>query len=617
MENQIKSAITSFWEEKLTILQNKINQSVQAMDDMLEVDAHYKYERSDQKRIGKALGEFGSSSIDSNIMADIFTSSNQQKTQDSIRINRIQKIHKQLKELQNEFLTNPPQCTFLSVQDEIVSILKQFEDNMTSLSNAFSLLRRAELEMKAKYEPQLHDKFYHEFNWKKLHNSEMSLCPPFIVMVGIKDLENQFIGQLIGLLASGKPIKCCVLQPGFSSHHGETGRETALKSYPDIGFLAVALRNVYVLQSSYALNDHLFDGIKNGLSSPRPTLFSLFHSSDEKEVDLSLAHKALKSRTFPHFNFDPDKSTNFVACLDLTINPNHTERWAAESLTYQSKSEGHSKLEIPMTFADYVFNEKSFKDQFIPIPEGSDKLDFINISEYLSLSSKERAKKIPFVYSSDKQSNLTRYIPSKFIITQSMDKMHLWRSLQELSGIHNPYIIENQKRIKEELEQDKKQTINALKSRMESKLIEREKKAITLAMKHLAAKLTGLESSDAPLILPSKRPPDISKEVEPTPPPVSPKEEIEEVIQTQETSDEVWIETALCTSCDECTKINKNIFVYNDDKKAVVKDPKGGPFRDIVRAAVKCSASIIHPGKPQDPNEKNLEKWIKRAQEFQ
>jgi pyruvate-ferredoxin/flavodoxin oxidoreductase len=77
-----------------------------------------------------------------------------------------------------------------------------------------------------------------------------------------------------------------------------------------------------------------------------------------------------------------------------------------------------------------------------------------------------------------------------------------------------------------------------------------------------------------------------------------------------------YIDTASCTACDECTKINPKIFAYNEQKKAYVKDPKGGPFKDIVRAAEKCSARVIHPGTPADPHEKDVDKLIKRAEKF-
>ena len=79
---------------------------------------------------------------------------------------------------------------------------------------------------------------------------------------------------------------------------------------------------------------------------------------------------------------------------------------------------------------------------------------------------------------------------------------------------------------------------------------------------------------------------------------------------------EPWIETARCTTCHECTNLNRKLFVYNDKKQAYIKDPRGGPFKDIVVAAERCPARIIHPGTPLNPKEKDLAKWIKRAEPF-
>jgi pyruvate-ferredoxin/flavodoxin oxidoreductase len=78
-----------------------------------------------------------------------------------------------------------------------------------------------------------------------------------------------------------------------------------------------------------------------------------------------------------------------------------------------------------------------------------------------------------------------------------------------------------------------------------------------------------------------------------------------------------WVEGPLCTTCDECIDINPKIFAYNDDKKAVVINAKGGPYKDIVRSAEKCPADCIHPGTPWDANEKGLDKLIKRAEKYQ
>jgi pyruvate-ferredoxin/flavodoxin oxidoreductase len=79
---------------------------------------------------------------------------------------------------------------------------------------------------------------------------------------------------------------------------------------------------------------------------------------------------------------------------------------------------------------------------------------------------------------------------------------------------------------------------------------------------------------------------------------------------------EPYVETARCTSCNECTNLNGRLFAYNADKQAYIKDPRGGTFAQLVQAAERCPAAIIHPGTPLNPREKDLEKWVKRAAPF-
>ncbi len=77
-----------------------------------------------------------------------------------------------------------------------------------------------------------------------------------------------------------------------------------------------------------------------------------------------------------------------------------------------------------------------------------------------------------------------------------------------------------------------------------------------------------------------------------------------------------WIDTEDCTECDECILINPQIFEYNENRQAVIRDPEAGPYRDLVKAAEKCTAGVIHPGIPRDQSAKDIAKWIKRGQKF-
>ena len=76
------------------------------------------------------------------------------------------------------------------------------------------------------------------------------------------------------------------------------------------------------------------------------------------------------------------------------------------------------------------------------------------------------------------------------------------------------------------------------------------------------------------------------------------------------------IETARCTTCNECTEINGKLFAYDENMQAHIADPDAGSYRQIVEAAESCQVSIIHPGKPRNPDEPDLEELLARAAPF-
>ena len=80
--------------------------------------------------------------------------------------------------------------------------------------------------------------------------------------------------------------------------------------------------------------------------------------------------------------------------------------------------------------------------------------------------------------------------------------------------------------------------------------------------------------------------------------------------------DAPYIETPRCTTCEECVKINNRLFVYDANKQAYIADVNAGTYKDLVEAAENCQVSIIHPGKPNNPDEPGLDELLKRAEAF-
>ena len=58
------------------------------------------------------------------------------------------------------------------------------------------------------------------------------------------------------------------------------------------------------------------------------------------------------------------------------------------------------------------------------------------------------------------------------------------------------------------------------------------------------------------------------------------------------------------------------MFAYNANKQAYIANPGAGTYAQLVEAAESCQVSIIHPGKPRNPDEPGLAELLKRAEPF-
>ena len=77
-----------------------------------------------------------------------------------------------------------------------------------------------------------------------------------------------------------------------------------------------------------------------------------------------------------------------------------------------------------------------------------------------------------------------------------------------------------------------------------------------------------------------------------------------------------YIDSSLCTSCNDCMKINSRMFLYNADKQAYIGDANAGTFAELVKAAEGCPARCIHPGTPRPDDRTATPQWIGRAAKF-
>ena len=235
-------------------------------------------------------------------------------------------------------------------------------------------------------------------------------------------------------------------------------------------------------------------------------------------------------------------------------------------------------MELPMTFADFALTEGRFRKHFRKVPRDAWNDNMVMLTDFLELSAEEREGKFPYIWAVDRKDRLNRVLVAEKIVESCEERRDFWILLRDLGGWAP----------KEEQKED-----------IEGKIRAEVVGKIAQGLMQLAG--------DGGNGLVDLAMPDVTTAVAEEAP-----------VAANGNGDYIapWLETEECTSCDECIKLNNNIFAYNDDNKAYIKDPNAGPYTDLVPATEKCTAGVIHPGLPKDKSGKDIDKWIARGEKF-
>jgi pyruvate-ferredoxin/flavodoxin oxidoreductase len=269
--------------------------------------------------------------------------------------------------------------------------------------------------------------------------------------------------------------------------------------------------------------------------------------------------------------------------------------------------------------------------------------------EFLRLSLAERAGKQPFIYTIDRQRHLARTSVSDEMVRLAADRLLYWAQLRELAGVAVPESVRDS--IAGELEGRYEAQLAAVQAEYEQKLAQLRATYPAVVARRMAEGLlkatAGGRMSVAELLAKAETTPGLSPigadvlggmnltagsvTAAPVPQaPVSPETPVAApaaisssapaAVAAVEEDDglamEAYIDSDRCTTCNECTNLNGKMFAYNENKQAQIKDARAGTFAQLVTAAERCPAGLIHPGTPLNPKEKDLEKWLKRAEKF-
>lgn len=553
-----------------------------------------------------------------------------------------------------------------------------FEGHMRKMGDAFVAVRRAGKLLDGSYDPAKDEAYFTAFGWQQFTDEEFNLVPPILAIGGDGAMLDIGFQNLSRLLASGKPVRVVMLDTQVYSNTGGqastgtfTGQSADMsphgKAMPgkseerkELAYIAIAHRGAFVHQTSQASASHMIEGLIRGLQSRRPAVFSIYtpcpveHGLPDEWAPKS-ARMALESRAFPYVTYDPDAGDTIAECMSLDGNPSIDEVWPTYELTYLDGDGAEKTMELPMTVADWAATETRFKKQFKAVPADQWNEDMVPFHEFVMLDAGEREGKTPFIHALGKDRRLTRLRVSKEIVRLAEERLLYWNQLREMAGLEVPEWVRDD--IGSELQEEFEAKLALARKEFEAKLAELKVSYPRIIARRLAEGLVRSASSGhtvGELLRIAESTPGldpIGADVggllgEVAAPPagasgpaaqaepaaaeggVAVAAPAESVVQTaaapepeaEEEDDELglepYIESARCTTCDECTNINNKLFKYNDQKQAYIADPKAGTFAELVRAAEKCPAAIIHPGTPINKKEKDLAKWVKRAEPF-
>lgn len=476
-----------------------------------------------------------------------------------------------------------------------------FEGQMAKMADGFKLIHKAELELKGEYKPGPMKEFFTYFNWEQFTDEEWKLCPPVVVLGGDGAMYDIGFQNLSRMMASGKPIKVIVVDTqvysntgGQACTSGFIGQVSDMAQYgkvwkgkpeprKEIGLIGMAHRNTYVLQATLANTSHMIEGFIEGLMTRRPALFNLYTTCQPEhgvgdDMGFNQAKLAMESRAYPIFKYNPDKGVKPEEAFDLEGNPDMDKDWPTYELKYAENGRQKS-MEVAMTFADFALTEARFRKHFRKVPRDAWNDNMVVLADFLLLSAADREGKYPFIWAVDRKQQLSRVLVDSTIVASCEDRRNFWQMLKAIAGVKPKESTHNEN----------------LEEKIRAEVVGKIAQGLLKMAGGDGNGIASLVNGDA------------------TPVPVQAQQ------QSQPSSSDYvppLLESEHCTACDECIKINPGIFAYNADKKAYIKDATAGTYEQLVKAAEKCTAGVIHPGLPADRSSADIQKWIQRAEKF-
>jgi ferredoxin len=504
---------------------------------------------------------------------------------------------------------------------------EMFLEDAERFARLFAALRVADLEIEDRYDPPVHDSWFASFDWQAFSDEELQLVTRIIALESADYLATDGLPTFSHLLGSRLPVHVVSWVRAYDNPAVKPG-DGPFDAYRfELANFGIGHRQVVVAQTSAARHEDLLAGFLCAIDSNRTSLHLVNRGTQTKTAKPILepwfvASAALESRAHPFLLINPDAGDQAAKRVSFDGNPQPDADWPVETLEYRSAEGDETTMELAFTFADYALVMPALHDHFRMVPAGLESEDLVTVADYLEADEERRDRLVPFVWGIDEDGVMVRLVVSRALVFGCRDRLNYWHSLQELAGVQNYYVEEAIERIIEEqraaLDAEREQLLKEHAEELETVRSEAAGEAMgQLVDVLMGADLSGMVGGGGQLAtMPAAQPAKVEAPAEAAEAVAEPEPAEAEEAEEELSFDEPWLDTPACTTCDDCMGINKMMFAYNDDKQAYLVDPAAGTYEDLVRAAEICPAKCIHPGKPLNPNEPNLEELMARAAPF-
>ncbi|MDH3534928.1 MAG: ferredoxin [Gammaproteobacteria bacterium] len=621
------------WRERSGSTREELDSVLQQLTDLLSIDFNSSEEGQKPEHLRQATAT--DDEIDFDAMSSILKASHLDHQLPDGRKNRIQASLDILQNAKPLFAGDPAnpdtrQASPFEIDNLFASTaaaIQAYDTRMELIVDFFKAMAIARLEIENRYQEDVHDDYFERFDVKYLDQHELTFYPPVLMNIRCSEIVEEDLNTLMTLLTSRLPVKLLLQVDDLFTREMTSERSDITINWPArLAGMAMATTNAYVMQAPVSQLQALQKGFLDGLSFHGPALFSVYVGKEEYSSGLPAyfdAGAAMEARVFPLFSFDPGKGRTLIERLDVLGNSQSDQDWSSDTFSYRNAEDDEATLELQFTPADFLLNNRLFVDQFWRLEQDYRHDGLIPLQVYLKLQTEESENKIPYILAVDEDACIHRVVVTRNIVELVRGCSDSWHQLQEFGGIRNSFAI---KQLEEEtirLEAEKVTEVAAIEEEYRLQMERDVGKLTEQIVQRIAHQL--LVRGEAPVIAFDQPPPTAAPQAAAAPaeaaaaaaaPEPAAQAEDEEEDEVIVAFDAPYIDTPLCTSCDDCTSLNPRLFAYDDNKQAIIKDPDAGPFKDLVIAAEICPVKIIHPGKPRSPDEPGLDDLIKRATPF-